>query len=91
MPDQERDAAAFAAWWDTYLNSTDPRRVAKDAWHAALASVKSTHIQAVKDFVDRVNARAEADVLRGNPLTGAHYRAIQKEVEALDASGSVVK
>lgn len=37
----------------------------------------------VRAFVQRVNARAEADMLAGNPVTGAHHRAIEVEVAAL--------
>jgi predicted RNase H-like nuclease (RuvC/YqgF family) len=47
---------------------------------AALADVER---RAVEAFVKRVNARAEADMLAGNPVTGAHHRAIETEFRAL--------
>lgn len=44
---------------------------------------------AVFAFVDRVNARAEADILAGGPITGAHHRAIEFELAAIaQARGS---
>lgn len=39
--------------------------------------------EAILAFVKRVNARAEADILRGNPIEGAHNRALQREVALL--------
>lgn len=38
---------------------------------------------AIRAFVDRVNARAEADMLIGNPVTGAHHRALEVELAQL--------
>lgn len=35
------------------------------------------------EFVLAVNARAEADMLAGNPVTGAHHRAIESELAAI--------
>ena len=40
--------------------------------------------EAIRAFVERVNARAERDVLAGNPLTGAHYRALCIELALLE-------
>lgn len=40
----------------------------------------------IRAYVARVDARAEADVLKGNPLTGAHYRAMRAELEAAERS-----
>ena len=34
-------------------------------------------------FAARVNARAEADILAGHPVTGAYQRAMLKELELL--------
>ena len=31
----------------------------------------------------RLNATAEADILKGNPITGAHHRAIEKILREL--------
>ena len=42
---------------------------------------------AVLAFVDRVNARAEAAMLEGKPITGAHHRAIEAEAAAIRARG----
>lgn len=33
----------------------------------------------IRAFVARVNARAEADMLSGRPVTGAHHRALEAE------------
>lgn len=35
---------------------------------------------AVEAFYARVNARAEADILAGRPVTGAHHRALEAEI-----------
>ena len=35
--------------------------------------------RAVLAALDRICARAEADMLAGGPITGAHYRAIEAE------------
>jgi hypothetical protein len=37
-------------------------------------------LRAVVAFYERVNARAEADMLNGNPITGAHHRALESEI-----------
>ena len=43
----------------------------------------------ISEFVRRVDARAEADMLAGNPLTGAHFRAMRVELaEATPATGT---
>lgn len=36
----------------------------------------------VEEFYRRVNERAEQDMLRGNPVTGAHHRALEAEIKA---------
>lgn len=36
----------------------------------------------VRAFYARVNARAEADMLAGGPVTGAHHRALEAEIAA---------
>ena len=38
---------------------------------------------AIPAFVARVNARAEADMLAGRPITGAHHRALEAEGVAM--------
>lgn len=38
---------------------------------------------AVRAFYDRVNARAEAEILSGKPVTGAHHRALEVEIALL--------
>lgn len=44
--------------------------------------------QIIAAFVQRVNARAEADMLAGNPITGAHHRAIEYELSLLGSAGA---
>jgi hypothetical protein len=39
---------------------------------------RTTEILAIRDFVKRVDEAAEADILAGNPITGAHHRAIRR-------------
>jgi hypothetical protein len=53
-------------------------------WYAEdLAAVLDAWAQeAVIEALRKVNAEAEADILLGNPITGAHHRAIEKELEA---------
>ncbi len=34
----------------------------------------------------RINGMAEEDMLEGNPLTGAHHRAIEKRIKEIEAS-----
>ena len=48
-----------------------------DAGHTAACD------DAIRAFVARVNARAEADILAGHPITGAHFRALTIELDAL--------
>lgn len=43
------------------------------------APVGDAHPGDIDAFVARVNARAEADMLAGNPVTGAHHRALTVE------------
>ena len=45
---------------------------------------------AIFAFVRLVNERAEADMLRGNPVTGAHHRAMTFEAALLCAHPTVV-
>lgn len=57
---------------------------------AALAEAQETQeTQAaiLRAFVERVCARAEADMLGGSPLEGAHYRAMQEELRLMEAAG----
>ena len=35
---------------------------------------------AIVEFYEQVNARAEADMLAGNPITGAHHRALEAQI-----------
>lgn len=37
------------------------------------------------EVLEAVNAAAEADMLRGNPVTGAHHRAIEAKLKELRA------
>lgn len=37
-------------------------------------------IDPIEAFYQRVNARAEADILSGNPIPGAHHRALEIEI-----------
>ena len=37
-----------------------------------------------REFARRVEQRAEEDMLAGNPLTGAHHRAIQAELDYME-------
>ena len=53
----------------------------KPEFEALLATVGPA--EAILAFVARVNARAEADMLAGNPITGAHHRALEAEAELL--------
>lgn len=62
---------------------------AVQAYHEALMEAKANLAQAradlataQRDFAARVNARAEADMLAGRPVTGAHHRAIEAELAA---------
>lgn len=34
--------------------------------------------RAARELLKRVNSIAEADIIKGNPITGAHHRAIVK-------------
>lgn len=34
-------------------------------------------------LLESINAEAEADMIRGNPITGAHHRAIEKKLAEL--------
>lgn len=47
----------------------------------ALADVK-------RALLSKINAAAEADMLAGNPVEGAHHRAIDTELRALDIHGA---
>lgn len=38
----------------------------------------------IKAFVMTVNAVAEEDIAKGNPITGAHHRAIERVVESIE-------
>jgi hypothetical protein len=37
-------------------------------------------VDMVEAFYERVNKRAEADILNGRPITGAHHRALEAEI-----------
>lgn len=39
----------------------------------------------VEQFYQRVNERAEKDMLAGNPVTGAHHRALEAEIAIVRA------
>lgn len=54
-------------------------------WIAEIASaLADVEREMVRDFVERVECRAEADMLAGNPIEGAHYRAMQEEARAAE-------
>lgn len=36
-----------------------------------------------RNLLQTLNADAEADILKGNPITGAHHRAIERRLTAL--------
>lgn len=46
-------------------------------------------VDQVEAFYARVNARAEADMLNGRPIAGAHHRALEAEISAY-RDGSIV-
>jgi len=41
-----------------------------------------TVIDGIREFVERVEKRAESDIAAGNPIEGAHYRAMKAETQA---------
>lgn len=43
----------------------------------------STSAGLARRLLNRVNRIAEADMLKGNPITGAHHRAIRKILKEL--------
>ena len=47
-------------------------------------AVREARRQAVRDFIEAVEREAEADMLNGNPIEGAHYRAMRKLAAQLD-------
>lgn len=47
------------------------------------AMLNAARAEGAKAALERVNAAAEADILSGNPITGAHHRAIERELAAL--------
>jgi hypothetical protein len=49
-------------------------------WRAATLAERE---RAVTEFVQRVNARAEAEMLKTHRIEGAHHRAIEAELAAL--------
>ena len=49
---------------------------------AALASLQAKHDALILGFVERVNQRAEAEMMRTGVLEGAHHRAIESELAA---------
>lgn len=59
--------------------------VGKGRWGACMRPVPDP----VEAFYVKVNARAEADMLKGNPIQGAHHRALEAEIEAYRVAGQV--
>ena len=53
-----------------------------NACAARLATLVEAEV--VRDFVERVNARAEEDMLAGSPIEGAHHRAIDAELAEVE-------
>jgi len=49
---------------------------------AALAGLQAKHDALILGFVERVNQRAEAEMMRTGVLEGAHHRAIESELAA---------
>lgn len=41
--------------------------------------LRQAEYELITQFVQRVNARAEAEMLTGKPMTGAHHRALEEE------------
>lgn len=52
---------------------------------SVLSSVTQARTRAQIEILEQVNAAAEADMLRGNPVTGAHHRAIEAKLKELRA------
>lgn len=48
-----------------------------------LRALEAEKRKAIEAFVARVNARAEAEMLSGKPITGAHHRALECELALL--------
>lgn len=60
----------------------DVHEAALLAWTRPAAPVgEAERLDAVEAFYARVNDAAEADMLRGNPVTGAHHRALEREIQ----------
>ena len=90
--ERARDKAQMAAVSQAALSMPMDPRIAeiasltaeRDALKGQLAAQPDT-TALIAAFVDRVNARAEADMLKGRPITGAHHRAITAELAAMNA------
>jgi hypothetical protein len=78
MDDQRIGEIAEKTFWEIeghiYANRDT---LAKMVIGVALREALSAEIET---FYARVNARAEADMLNGGPLAGAHCRALQAEI-----------
>lgn len=92
-PEQEQRLRVVAGMRDipeliAYVEFSGAIEIAEDV-AAALAEIDELRgdaalirAEAVLDFVARVNSRAESDMLAGNPVEGAHHRAIEAELDA---------
>lgn len=77
--------------WDICRNPTAKPGWTPDVLRAEALDVLAEEVsrlrrEAIPEFVARVNARAEADMLNGNPITGAHHRALEVELTAAKAA-----
>lgn len=53
---------------------------------ATIERLQAELADAKRDVLLKVNRLAEADMMNGNPITGAHHRAIEKVIAAIDAA-----
>lgn len=80
----KRDALQQLGWAMTHFTKTAVALAATIA-RAELVQ-KRREKSAILAFVARVYEQAEADILAGNPIEGAHYRALQAEVSLLEVN-----
>lgn len=50
-----------------------------------------TEWDAIEAFYAAVNKRAEADIINGRPVTGAHHRALKAEIEEVRAENGCTR
>lgn len=63
---------------------------ASDAMAGAFRRItaRARRREAVEAFYAAVNARAEADILAGGPVTGAHHRSLEFEIARVRAAAT---